>query len=454
MKLTRLGQLIVVAVLLAAAYFSIRRFAPGLKEEIAPLLERDPPQATPAAEVSGAPDCSDFPEVRFFHQVWNAQMGILYAVGGKQSTKGSLMCRGGVNLKLVREDDTDILRAALITFADKLASGEPDPAEGAPFVAISGDGAAVFLKQVNDGIRRFGPGYQAKIVGSAGYSRGEDKFMGPPGWKENPTSARGGLVAGVFYEGGWNLAQKWLRDNAVCNNPDERTYDRNCLNWAREWSPLFAANKYVHGDCELRAVVDQGRLVGEKRKVCVGAVVTRTPGDVTVAEKKGGLVSIVSSGEDSAQMPNVIIGIDKWMRGHRATVESMLSAIFEGSYHVRVNGGMFHRASEISAEVYDEEGADTNYWLGYYNGVTNRDRQGLNVELGGSAVSTLADNVRLFGVEPGSPNLFGETYKMFGDIAMEQYPDFIPEYPPVNEILDTSYIQAIAKSAPLTPNPP
>ncbi|HYH46729.1 MAG TPA: hypothetical protein VEG34_13675, partial [Thermoanaerobaculia bacterium] len=122
MKLTRLGQLLIVAALLAAAYFSIRRFAPGLKDEIAPLLEPDPPQATPSEAVSGAAPgagCSDLPEVRFWHQVWNAQMGILYAVGGKQAAEGSLMCKSGVNLKLVREDDTDILRAALITFADK-----------------------------------------------------------------------------------------------------------------------------------------------------------------------------------------------------------------------------------------------------------------------------------------------------------------------------------------------
>lgn len=454
MQLTPFGKLIILAVLLAAAFFSIRRFAPDLLEKVVVPERADlPEQGTSTEEVrnaampGGRPGCDDRPEVRFLHHAWNAQMGLVFAAGGKQATEGSLMCRSGVNLELHREEDAGDMQDALVAFATALERGDPDPDEGAPFVAISGDGAPAFLKGVNGRLRRLGPEYQAKVVGSAGYSRGEDKLMGLPGWKEDPASSRGGLVAGVLRGGGWNLVQKWLGDNAVCNNPDERTWDRNCLNWVRVLSPLDAAGLYLAGYCEIRPVVDRGRPLGERRKVCVDGVVTRTPGDVTVAQKKGGLVSIVSSGEDGSQIPNVIIGIDKWMRGHRGTVEGMLSAIFEGSAQVRVNGEVFHRASEISAEVYQEEGADTNYWLRYFNGVTERDRKGLNVELGGSSVNTLVDNLRLFGLTPGSPNLFGATYTALGNVVVEQYPDLVPDYPPVSEILDTSYIEGIAKRA-------
>jgi OOP family OmpA-OmpF porin len=463
MKLTPFGKLIIVVALLVAAFFAIRRFAPGLMDTIAPeakgresvVPERaelpDLPQGSSVEQVSNVslpgerPGCDDRPEVRFLHWAWNAQMGMMLATGGKQATEGSLMCKNGVNLKLIRQDDAAKMQEELITFATELERGERNPDKGAHFVAIMGDGAATFLKGINDQLRRLGPEYQAKVIGSAGYSRGEDKFMGLPEWKQNPTTSRGGLVAGYLRDGDWNIAMKWLGDNGLCNNPDEKTYDPGCLNWVAASDYIDAAEKYIAGYCETRPVVNRGEATGERRKVCVNGVVTWTPGDVTVAEKKGGLVSIVSTKEYSSQMPNTIIGIDKWMKDNRDTVEGMLSAIFQGSAQVRGNRDAFRRAAEISAVVYDEQGADADYWQKYFNVVTQEDRQGLQVELGGSSVNTLADNLLLYGLVPGSSNLFGATYKVFGDIVVAQYPDLVPDYQPVNEILDTSYVQAIAQ---------
>jgi outer membrane protein OmpA-like peptidoglycan-associated protein len=464
MKLTPFGKAVIVVALLVAAFFSVRRFAPGLLDKIVPPAKgreavvpsaANLPQlpassaAEPAAVKTVAmpgsrPGCDNLPEVRFLHWAWNAQMGMMFATGGKQATDGSLMCQNSVNLKLTREDDAGKMQEALVAFASELKDGTANPHKGAHFVAIMGDGSATFLKGVNDTLSRLGPEYIAKVVGSAGYSRGEDKLLGPPEWKANPAASKGGLVSGYLRDGDWNIAQKWLGDNGLCNNPDEKTWDANCLNWVAASDYIDAAEKYVANYCESRPVVSNGRRTGDSKKVCVNGVVTWTPGDVTVAQKRGGLVSIVSTKEYSSQMPNVIIGIDKWMKDNPKIVEGMLGAIFEGGDQVKNNPAALRKASEVSSQAYGEAGSDADYWQKYFDGVRERDKQGLMVDLGGSAVNNLADNLVLFGLVPGSSSLFAATYQVFGDIVKQQYPDLVPSYYPVDQIVDTSYVQAIA----------
>ncbi|MBM3766977.1 MAG: OmpA family protein [Acidobacteria bacterium] len=434
-------------------YGILDKLIPGAKvRESTEIGKIDLPTATTtaasnvtAASLPGSKrGCDNKDEIRFYHWAWNAQMGMMFATGGPQSSDGSLMCKEGANVRFVREDDAGKMQEALVAFATELKGGSRNPSKGAHFVAIMGDGAATFLKGLNDTLKKLGPDYTAKVVGSAGYSRGEDKFVGPPAWKQNPQASRGGLVAGYLRDGDWNIAQKWLGDNSLCNNPDEKTYDPKCLNWVAASDYIDAGEKYISGYCEERAVVDKGKKTGEKKRVCVNGVVTWTPGDVNVAKKKGGLVSIVSTKEYSAQMPNVIIGIDKWMKDNRATVEGMLKATFDGGDQVKAHPAALKHAAQVSTVVYHESNADYNYWERYYNGVTETDKQGLQVELGGSTVNNLADNLLLFGLTKGSANVFAATYQVFGDIVVKQYPDLVPSYYPVAEILDTSYIENIA----------
>jgi OOP family OmpA-OmpF porin len=52
-----------------------------------------------------------------------------------------------------------------------------------------------------------------------------------------------------------------------------------------------------------------------------------------------------------------------------------------------------------------------------------------------------------FGLVPGSANLYAATYKVFGDIVAAQYPELLKGYYPVDQIMDTSYLQAIARQS-------
>jgi OOP family OmpA-OmpF porin len=459
MKLTPLSKFLIVALVAGIGGFFVYKnreaIAPSAKKEVSsnipPVasLPGDAPGTKGSQGTAAAPNapagCTDKPEVRFYHWAWNAQAGMMLATGGKQATANSLMCKNGVNLKLVREDSVDTMQSLMMTFAEKHKAGDAQPKDGAHFVAIMGDGSAMFLKGLNDRLHKLGDDYTAMIVGSAGYSRGEDKFMGPPEWKANPQAAKGGLVAGYLRDGDWNIALKWLGDNRIANNPDESSYDPDALNWVNANDYLDAAEKYITGFCtDLKNVKS-----GKKEKHCVQGVVTWTPGDVNVATKKGGLVSIVSTAEYRAQMPNVIIGHKKWMNENRGIVKGMLKSIFDAGDLIKNDPANLKKASAISALVYNE--ADADYWTKYFDVVVEKDKQGLDVELGGSAVNNLADNLQTFGLVEGSSNLFAATYDVFASVVKSQYPEMLPTWYPVTDILDTSYIkELVATDAPKT----
>jgi OOP family OmpA-OmpF porin len=391
-----------------------------------------------AASVSG-------PEARMLVWAWNAQMGLMYANGGKVPTQGSLMAKYGVNLKLERQDAVDQMQASLVKFA-KEYSKNPDTKEGVQMVAIMGDGAPAFLAGVNPELEKLGPDYRARIIGSLGYSYGEDKFMGLPEWRSNPQKAKGSLVAAVLRDGDWNIVVKWAGDNNIAVNPDETTYDPEAINFVNPSDYIDAANKYVAGFSEERAVVINGVRTGEKKKVQVNGVATWTPGDVIVAEQRGGLVNIASTREYASQMPNVVIAVGKWAQDHREQVKNFLRASLEGGDQVKTYSAALNFGGTVSAKVYNEK--DGAYWVDYFKGMSKPDKQGLNLELGGSKVNNLADNLNLFGLAPGGTNTFKVVYNTFGQIDVKLYPKLMPTFPDAESVLDLSYLKDLAAATP------
>ncbi len=463
MKLTPVGKvvsLLLVAGVAAGTYRYWNKIAPetAQKNAVVPTKIDLPDANTGTASLSNAnfqaagdePGCTNKPEVRLLGYAWNAQMGMLLATGGAQATQGSLMCKNGVNFKWSRQDDNGKLQEALVAFATEVSQGNKNPTKGAHFVTIMGDGGAAFIKGLNDALRRIGPEYQAKIVTAIGYSRGEDKFMGPAKWRDNPESSRGGVVTGVLRDGDWNIAQKWLGDNGLKTNPDEKTYDPDAINWIAANDYIDAAEKYVAGYSETRPVVKNGVRTGQTKTLKVDGVVTWTPGDVTIAKKKGGLVSIISTREYSSQMPCVVIGIDKWCKQNRGVVESMIKAMAEGGQQVQSSPDALRRGAQIAAKLFKEPGADAAYWEKYFKGTREKDATGETVELGGSSVNNLADSLLSFGLVPGSANLVATTYTVFGNLVSQQYPELVPRFDPADKIVDGSYLQGVERrlSAP------
>ncbi len=384
------------------------------------------------------------PQVRWLMWAWNAQMGAILANGGSETTDGSIMAKKGVNLKLTRQDDVPQMQAALIKFANEYKSN-PGTTEGAHFVTIMGDGAAAFLSGVNPELEKIDPDYRAQIIYTCGKSLGEDKFMGLPAWRDNPQSAKGGLTAAVLRDGDWNIVVKWCGDNGIRINPDETSYDPDAMNFVAADNYLDAAEKYIAGYSEEREVVQNGKRTGEKKRVSVNGVATWTPGDVNIAEKKGGLVSVVSTKEYRSQMPCVLIGIKKYMEDNRQTVEKLIEGIAEGGDQVKSYSPALDKAGELSAKLYNE--ADKTYWVKYYKGTQAADKQGLVVDLGGSAVHNLGDNAEIFGLNSGSTNVVKIVYDLFGGVASKLYPKLMPTFPKSDDVIDVSYLKNVVSRA-------
>src|SRR3984957_14893099 len=404
-KLKPAGKVLVIAMVITAGIISVKWYQARPKEagkavEVGKVILPDAPEASLNAHAVLLPLPSNTEAVNggasitWERMAWNAQFSGMYANGGVRTTKGSLFDKAHLDVAYIRQDDCNKQMADLVKFAGRYKT---NPGTPAVLVSFMGDGMPAFMTALSKELEPLGAEYQPIILPIAhGKSFGEDQIMGPSSWKQDPHNAIGKCVAGVLRDGDVNILLKWAGDNGIKVNPDETTYDPEAVNLIAANDFLDAPNKYITGYTESRKIIVDGKTTGLDTTVGVDAVATWTPGDVNVATKKGGLVTIANTRQYASQMPVETIAIKKWAYDHRTDIENMIIALAQAGDQVRSFTEARKFASEVSAEVYQEQNA--GYWLKYYNGVEEADVQGLTVHLGGSAVFNLADMANSYGL--------------------------------------------------------
>ncbi len=377
---------------------------------------------------------------------WNGTMGLQYANGGPQTTSGSLMDKQGLRVVIARQDDYGKMQEALIKFATQVKAGVACPSEGAAYVIIMGDAGAGFAQGIQKPLGELG--LSLEMIGSVGSSYGEDACMLPHEVKQSPQKARGSLVGAVMRDGDYNICAVWAAQNGIPINPDEKTYDPEAMNFLSVSAFTEADEGVIAGKCEDRLVVSKGKRTGEKKNVCQNGTATWTPGDVNVAMKKGGLGKVASTREYSNQMAATLFGINAFSAKNPKIAEGILEASWKGSDAVNSSHEALLFAGGVSAKVYGEQ--DAAYWAKYFKGVTENDKTGVPIALGGSRAWNGADNAYYFGLS-GGEDVYKRVYTMFGDHNVKYYPSAMDSYPRYEKIVNLAYMRnVIARSGAAT----
>ena len=454
-RLKPAGRLVVIAIIIAfilAAklfWWDNRPQAAKASHAIGQVALPDAPEASLASNAvklqlpSSSVSANGGTKIDWKIMAWNAQFPLMYANGGAQTTKGSLIDGAKLRVNIVRQDDCNKTIADLVKFAQEY---KDNPNTTGVFASFMGDGMPYFFTALSKELESLGPDYQPVAFYAMGKSYGEDQLMGPETWQENPSAALGKTVSCVMRDGDMNILLKWAGDNNLKVNPDETTYDPGAINLIAANDFLDAANKYITNYRENRKKMVDGKKINETIEVGVDAVATWTPGDVNIAQKKGGLVTIASTKQYATQMPNITISIKKFLNDHRTDMEKLIVALSQAGDQVRSFQEAKAFAADVSAKVYNEQ--DGAYWLKYYNGVIERDKLGKEVALGGSATFNLRDAADMFGMGKDGIDRYKIVYSTFGDILSKMYPEFMKNYPPYNSIIDKSYLATVIANHP------
>ena len=394
------------------------------------------------------------PQINIMNWIWFANIGIPCANGGLKTMKGSLMDKYGLNVRIITNNSVDDMKREQLLFINRFAKGEKNPTEGVCFTTMMGDGATSYIPAENKLIvKTCGEPFKLKVIGIAGFSKGEDCVVGPIEWFNNHQLMKGALIAAVIGDGDHLLNVRFASgDNKMDVNPDPTTYDANAVNFipATEGNFLLAVQQ-IGQTVKLKEKNSKGELTGKIVEVTVSGAATWFPGD-RQAFQKFNIVKVVSTIQYPNQMACVIVGCDKWMKDNRDMVVKFLSATLTATNQIKQNDGWYRYASKIAVNVFNTNASDASetaedwYKFSKPGGGTMQNVAGVTVSAGGSQMANLADNLKYFGIKGGN-NYYKSVFDYFNGVLEVLNPcDFkgnVGKVTPYEEVTDLSYLQAV-----------
>jgi OmpA-OmpF porin, OOP family len=436
---------------------------PKPKDEKGKIYPVNPEKETLVPELPPVPGTT---VVRLAHRTWNSHQAWALANMGKVTDPGSIFARNGITMQFRRTEELPDGIAALKAMAEAFHRGETLPADGVHFFTIGGDASAWALSETNRMLKAIDPSFEAEIIGFSGFSAGENRFMGPTEWKQDPQNAKGGVVAGVPFDSDWNLAVFWCARHEIPFNPDPDYYDPNALNFVETKTATEAAARYIAEETVERIFLADGQNAkgnhvkkGQKSVAAISGVVTLTPVDKNIVTERGGLVTVASTKDYVNQIPQYIVGLKPWNRQNREVVVKMLASIFEASDRIRKSHSDLlaeriqpksvaddrWKAARYVYELFESETPDD--WYAYYNTVSVEGKRKKMVEVGGSAVSNLQQNLRFFGFGD-SIDIGKVVYNRFAQLALQYDADRISAHPEWDEAFNPVYLEAVLQQFP------
>lgn len=388
----------------------------------------------------GSPADVQTPAIRGHVMEWYAQLGMMNAVGGKQTAQGSICEELKVNLQLDVQNSCSKQAEDLYAFADELHAGNPQPTKGAHFTVWMGDAGPAYLAGLNARLKKdFGEEYRAEVVTFTGASAGEDKWLLK---KKYATNAKGSLTCTVIRDGDWNICVMKSQLMGWPINFTDGTYDPDKVNFvaAPNDDYLEAAKFYATGQKVTLKLVRNGKYTGKDTSIACSGVSTWFPGDLNAVQQKGGLVVAGSTKDFGSQMPAAVIMIKKWADDNHELVENFIAAIGMGGDQVKSHQEALEFGAKVGKDVFAstmEEGDIVKAYATY--DVTDED--GNVVNIGGSRVFNLADAAAFAGIS-GGQDKYKIVYNTFGNVDVEAYPEIVPSFPPYEEATDWAFLRA------------